>query len=135
MAESPFFKNHSASIWLIADLLRGDYRQPEYGNVILPLTVLRRFDCVLESTKDKVLEKTKSLKGKFENQVPILCAVAKEQFFSISRIDVKKVLDGPTHLVIELGTTTDLKSVGDIQRAKPLRLSDDSNRICTSEGL
>ncbi len=41
----------SAFIWSVADLLRGDYKQSEYGRVILPFTVLRRLDCVLESTK------------------------------------------------------------------------------------
>ena len=43
-------------IWKIADLLRGDYKQSEYGDVILPFTVLRRLDSVLLPTKDKVLE-------------------------------------------------------------------------------
>ena len=45
----------SAFIWSVADLLRGDYRQSDYGKVILPFTVLRRLDCVLESTKPAVL--------------------------------------------------------------------------------
>ena len=44
-------KNHGAFIWSVADLLRGDYKPHEYGKVILPLTVLRRLDCVLEVTK------------------------------------------------------------------------------------
>ena len=44
-------------IWSVADLLRGDYRQSEHGKVILPLTVLRRLDRVLEPTKEKVLER------------------------------------------------------------------------------
>ena len=46
----------SSLIWSVADLLRGDYRQSEYGKVILPFTVLRRMDCVLEETKDAVLK-------------------------------------------------------------------------------
>jgi hypothetical protein len=45
----------SAFIWSVADLLRGDYKQSEYGKVILPFTVLRRLDCVLEATKPAVL--------------------------------------------------------------------------------
>ncbi len=48
-------RNHAAFIWSVADLLRGDYKQSEYGRVILPLVVLRRLDCVLEPTKSKVL--------------------------------------------------------------------------------
>jgi type I restriction enzyme M protein len=39
-------RNHAAFIWSVADLLRGDYNQSEYGKVILPLTVIRRLDCV-----------------------------------------------------------------------------------------
>jgi type I restriction enzyme M protein len=46
-------KNHAAFIWSVADLLRGRHKPSEYGKVILPLTVLRRLDCVLEPTKAK----------------------------------------------------------------------------------
>ena len=49
------FKDKADLIWKVADLLRGDYKQSDYGKVILPLTVIRRLDCVLEPTKDKVL--------------------------------------------------------------------------------
>jgi type I restriction enzyme M protein len=45
----------SSLIWSVADLLRGDFKQSEYGRVILPFTVLRRLDCVLEKTKQAVL--------------------------------------------------------------------------------
>ncbi len=48
--------NLSSFIWSVADLLRGDYKQSEYGKVILPFTVLRRLDCVLEATKADVLK-------------------------------------------------------------------------------
>ena len=102
MSDSPIIKNHAAFIWSVADLLRGDYKQSEYGKVVLPLTVLRRLDCVLEPTKEKVLEKAKSLKGKIENQEPVLCAVAKEQFFNTSKLDMKKLLDDPTNLAANL---------------------------------
>lgn len=47
-------KNHREFIWSVADLLRGDYKPSEYGKVILPLTVLRRLDCVLAPTKERV---------------------------------------------------------------------------------
>jgi type I restriction enzyme M protein len=47
--------NLSSFIWSVADLLRGDDKQSEYGKVILPFTVLRRLDCVLEATKPAVL--------------------------------------------------------------------------------
>ena len=51
MANAHTIQNHAGFIWSVADLLRGDYEQSEYGKVILPLTVLRRLDCVLEPTK------------------------------------------------------------------------------------
>ncbi len=47
MANTPIIRTHAAFIWSVADLLRGDYKQSEYRKVILPLTVLRRLDCVL----------------------------------------------------------------------------------------
>jgi type I restriction enzyme M protein len=50
----------SAFIWSVADRLRGDYKQSEYGKVILPFTVLRRLDCVLEATKEDVLAENAS---------------------------------------------------------------------------
>ena len=57
MGDSETIRNHAAFIWSVADLLRGDYKQSEYGKVVLPLTVIRRLDCVLEPTKQAVLEK------------------------------------------------------------------------------
>ena len=59
------FREKVDLIWKTADLLRGDYKQSDYGKVILPMTVLRRLDCVLAPTKQKVLDflpKVKSLK-------------------------------------------------------------------------
>src|SRR5262245_1271252 len=55
------FQEKVGFIWSVADLLRGDYKQSDYGKVILPLTVLRRVDCVLEGTKARVLERVASL--------------------------------------------------------------------------
>lgn len=74
-------KNHAAFIWSVADLLRGTYKQSDYGKVILPLVVIRRLDCVLETTKDAVLAKAKGLKGKVENVEPVLRSVAAQQFY------------------------------------------------------
>ena len=50
-------------IWQVADLLRGDYKQADYGRVILPFTVLRRLECVLEPTKAKVVSEHEKRKG------------------------------------------------------------------------
>ena len=60
--------NHAGFIWSVADLLRGVYKQSEYGRVILPLTVLRRLDCVLEPTKADVLELVEELPVSLQNR-------------------------------------------------------------------
>jgi type I restriction enzyme M protein len=57
------FKEHGDVIWNIANLLRGPYRPPQYRRVMIPLTVLRRLDCVLEETNDDVIAKHKALKA------------------------------------------------------------------------
>lgn len=54
-------KSLSSFVWSIAELLRGDFKQSEYGNVILPLVVLRRLDCILEASKAEVLRTAGSL--------------------------------------------------------------------------
>src|SRR5208282_2079324 len=87
--ESTTIKNHAAFIWQVADLLRGDYKQSEYGKVILPLTVIRRLDCVLDPSKEAVLAKHKSLAGRIENLDPVLCSVADQQFYNVSPLDFR----------------------------------------------
>ena len=85
-------QNLSSFIWSVADLLRGDYKQSEYGKVILPLTVLRRLDCVLEPTKESVLkEKQKREKAKL-NPEPFLLKKAGQLFFNTSPLDMKKLM-------------------------------------------
>jgi type I restriction enzyme M protein len=91
-------RNHAAFIWSVADLLRGDYKQSEYGKVILPLTVIRRLDCVLEPTKEAVLKKHKQLEDRIENVEPVLQAVAGQQFFNTSPLTFTKLLDDPDRI-------------------------------------
>src|SRR6202035_2143680 len=92
-------RNHAALIWSVADLLRGDYKQSEYGKVILPLTVIRRLDCVLEPTKQAVITKAKQLTGKIENVEPVLQAAAGDlQFFNTSPLTFTKLLDDPDRI-------------------------------------
>jgi len=88
-------RNHAAFIWSVADLLRGDYKQSEYGKVILPLTVIRRLDCVLEATKQAVLDRHRQLVGRIENMEPVLQAVAGQQFYNISPLTFTRLLDDP----------------------------------------
>src|ERR1700694_25395 len=87
--------NLSSFIWSVADLLRGDYKQSEYGKVILPLTVLRRLDCVLESSKAAVLDRAEKLRGRVDNIEPVLCSVSGEQFYNVSPLDFRRLLDDP----------------------------------------
>jgi type I restriction enzyme M protein len=99
--------NHFAEkvsfIWSVADLLRGPYKPPQYGRVILPLTVLRRLDCVLEPTKEKVLARAAELKGgKVANAEPILNRVAKASFHNTSKLDFKKLKGEPDKIAANL---------------------------------
>src|SRR5437867_13056782 len=73
-------------IWSICNLLRGPYKRNEYRKVILPLTVLRRFDCLLAPTEAAVLSGFKTLKGKSENSISHrLKLVTGHQFYNLSR--------------------------------------------------
>ena len=86
------FSEKVSFIWSVADLLRGPYKPPQYGRVILPMVVLRRLDCVLARTKVKVLAKFESLKGtKVENAEPILNRVSGVPFHNTSKLDFQKL--------------------------------------------
>ena len=87
--------NHAGFIWSVADLLRGDYKQSEYGKVVLPLTVLRRLDCVLDATKSAVLTRAARLQGQIENVEPVLRSVAGQSFYNTSPLDFGKLLQDP----------------------------------------
>jgi type I restriction enzyme M protein len=102
MSETTTIKNHAAFIWSVADLLRGNYKQSEYGKVILPLTVLRRLDCVLAPTKGAVVARAAKLKGSIENVEPILCRVTGQQFYNTHPLDIPRLLDDPTQLAANL---------------------------------
>ncbi|MDE3203487.1 MAG: SAM-dependent DNA methyltransferase [Acidobacteriota bacterium] len=93
-------RTYEAFIWSVADLLRGDYKQSEYGKVILPLTVLRRLDCVLASSKGEVLKRADVLKASgIDNVEPVLCNITGHSFYNTSALDLRKVLDDPTQVV------------------------------------
>ena len=95
-------KNHAAFIWSVADLLRGNYKPSEYGKVILPLTVLRRLDCVLEPTKPEVLKAHDKMKGKAQNLDPILMSKSGEQFYNVSKLTLPKLLDDAPNIADQL---------------------------------
>ena len=85
-------QNLSSFIWSVADLLRGDYKQSEYGRVILPFTVLRRLDCVLEPTKDAVLAEQKKRESAGINPEPFLVKKSGQLFYNTSPLDMKKLM-------------------------------------------
>jgi len=92
-------------IWSICNLLRGPYKRNEYRKVILPLTVLRRFDCLLESTKAAVLEEYPAIKKKPETVVrSLLQKITKRPFYNLSKLDFKKLLDDPNQLAPNLNS-------------------------------
>jgi len=92
----------SAFIWSVADLLRGDYKQSDYGKVILPFTVLRRLDCVLESTKPAVLTELVAKQAQGVNPEPFLLRKAGQSFYNTSTLDLKKLLGDPDHIAQNL---------------------------------
>ena len=95
--------NHAAFIWSVADLLRGDYRQSEYGRVILPFTVLRRLDCVLAPVKEEMLATHRAVQGRLANFGPVLDALTEiDGLWNTSRFDLPKLLDDPDNLADNL---------------------------------
>lgn len=97
------FKEKADLIWRVADLLRGDYKQSDYGKVILPMTVLRRLDCVLEPTKQKVLDylpKVKSLKESAKDIA--LNKIAGFNFHNRSQFNFDKLIADSDNIAINL---------------------------------
>jgi len=91
-------QDHINFIWQIADLLRGTYRPPQYERVMLPMTVLRRFDCVLYETKNEVVEKHNKLKGgKLEGDAldVVLNKVSGQKFHNHSPLTFEKLRGAP----------------------------------------
>jgi type I restriction enzyme M protein len=81
------FSSHAAFIWSVAELLRGDYKQSDYGKVILPFTVLRRLDCVLEPTKPAVLKAFEKRRALGSAAGPFLTAKSGFSFYNTSPMD------------------------------------------------
>ncbi|NMG83700.1 MAG: N-6 DNA methylase [Methanosarcinales archaeon] len=98
------FQEKISFIWDLADLLRGVYKRNEYQKVILPFTVLKRFDCALSASKKAVLETYNKYKGQFENMEYALKDAAKDKngnllgFYNYSEYDFKALLEDPEHI-------------------------------------
>ncbi|MDE2751906.1 MAG: class I SAM-dependent DNA methyltransferase [Gemmatimonadota bacterium] len=101
MQDHSYFAN---LIWQIADLLRGPYRPPQYERVMLPMTVLRRFDCVLEPNKPKVLSEYERWRGRLEGDAldARLNRAADQRFHNHSDLDFRKLRGDPDHVAQHL---------------------------------
>ncbi len=94
MSNSP----NAGLIWSIAELLRGDYKQSDYGKVILPFTLLRRLDCVLAPTKAAVLEEHARLKDADYDYSFLLTMASGQEFYNTSLYDFGKLLGDAANL-------------------------------------
>ncbi len=99
-------KSHELSnfIWSIADLLRGPYRPPQYERVMLPLVVLRRFDCVLQPTKQAVLDRYAKIKDKHSGDARdgVLNQISGQRFNNHSPLTFERLLGDPDHVHLHL---------------------------------
>jgi len=97
------FKERANFIWSVADLLRGDYKQSEYGRVILPLTVLRRLDCVLDPSKQKVLDALPQVKKLSPTAAEeVLKRKAKLSFYNKSKFDFQRLVADPNDIAANM---------------------------------
>jgi type I restriction enzyme M protein len=85
-------------VWSVADLLRGDYKRSDYGKVILPLTVLRRLDQVLEPTKPQVLKRHAELQGRLENVDAVLNQITGHGFHNTSEFTLPTLLNDQDYI-------------------------------------
>lgn len=83
-------------IWSIANMLRAAYMPDKYGDVIIPMTIIRRFECVLEPTKDKVIETYEKNKN---YPVKAMYRISKKEFYNTSRFNLKELCNDPDHMV------------------------------------
>ena len=88
----------SALIWATADLLRGDYKQSDYGKIILPFTLLRRLECVLEPTRDVVLAENEARKNSGIPMEKILVRKSGHNFYNTSKYTLSKLMSDPNNI-------------------------------------
>lgn len=94
-------QNLADFIWSVADVLRGDFKQSEFGRIILPFTVLRRLECVLEPTRDQVRSKFAALKSTGVDLDLILPATAGASFYNVSQFSLGNVGSTSTRANLE----------------------------------
>src|SRR5690242_3390247 len=94
--------NTASFIWSVADLIRDSFKRGKYQDVILPLTVLRRIDCVLAPTRERVLTTHATYKGKLDNLDPLLRNASGYAFYNTSRFDFVSLLSDAPNLAANL---------------------------------
>jgi type I restriction enzyme M protein len=95
---SQSFSELANLIWNVAEHLRGDYKQADYGKIIMPFTLLRRLDCVLEGTKQAVLEEYTKREATGVNLDPFLKRKSKQSFYNVNPLTVPALLDDQKHI-------------------------------------
>jgi type I restriction enzyme M protein len=104
MSQPKGFQDKVSLIWSVADILRGDFKPHEYGQTILPFVVLRRLECALEKTKDKVIAKSHSLEGKINDLETILNKESGHNFYNTSPLSLTKILQDPDKVASNLNS-------------------------------
>ena len=104
MSRPKGFQDKVSLIWSVADILRGDFKPHEYGQTILPFVVLRRLECALEKTKEKVISKSKSLEGKINDLETILNKESGHNFYNTSPLSLTKILQDPNKVASNLNS-------------------------------
>ncbi len=95
-------RNHANLVWSIAELLRGDYKQADYGKVILPLVVIRRLDQTLEESKAEVVARSEQLRLRVDNVELALVRIAGQQFYNDSPFTLPRLLGDAPKLALNL---------------------------------
>jgi len=110
------FNELASFIWSVADLLRGDFKQSEYGRVILPFTVLRRLDCVLAPTKDAALKEHAARQAAGIAFEPFVKRKTGLDFYNVSSLDMSKLMGDQDNIRANLdsyiqGFAPDVRSI------------------------
>ena len=132
----PSHQELSSLIWNVCDdVLRNLFKQHEYGDVILPLVVLRRLDCVLEPQKDKVIELYNQYKGKVDDPSPIVLKSIGTTFFNHSNFDLSRLKHDPKNLYLNFnnylnGYSANVREIiENFQLEKPIEKLNKNNRF------
>ena len=126
----------SSFIWNVCDdVLRGLFKPHEYGDVILPFTVLRRLDCTLESHKDEVYEIYEKYKSQVDDPTPIILNKINTNFFNHSKYDLTRLKSDPQNINLNfqnyIGGYSDnvVEIIENFQFDKPVQKLHKSNRL------